>query len=146
MCDHTYYIHTAVGTYYYSSITDLARMEMSRLTWDGTAEPVPREQIPRRERGQGNIHFPCPADHVQDWQPCPVDDPYSCCMCDHTYIHTIGTYYYRQEYRRLSLSMEMSRLTRDGTAEPVSRDQILRRERGQGNIYFPRLADHVQHW
>ena len=31
----------------------------------------------------------------------------------------------------------MSRLTRDGTAEPVSRDQILRRERGQGNINFP---------
>ena len=28
-------------------------------------------------------------------------------------------------------SMEMSRLTRDGTAEPFSRDQILRRERGQ---------------
>ena len=35
----------------------------------------------------------------------------------------------------------MSRLTRDGTAEPVSRDQILRRERGQGNIHFPCLAD-----
>ena len=33
--------------------------------------------------------------------------------------------------------MEMSRLTRDGTAEPVSRDQILRRERGQGNFIFP---------
>ena len=32
--------------------------------------------------------------------------------------------------------MEMSRLTRDGTAEPVSRDQILRHERGQGNIQF----------
>ena len=30
--------------------------------------------------------------------------------------------------------MHMSRLTLDGTAEPVSRDQILRRERGQGNI------------
>ena len=30
----------------------------------------------------------------------------------------------------------MSRLTRDGTDEPVSRDQILRRERGQGNIIF----------
>ena len=28
----------------------------------------------------------------------------------------------------------MSRLTRDGTAEPVSRDEILRRKRGQGNI------------
>ena len=31
----------------------------------------------------------------------------------------------------------MSRLTRDGTAEPVSRDQILRHARGQGNIFFP---------
>ena len=51
-------------------------MEMSRLTRDGTAEPVSRDQILRRERGQGNIHFPCSADHVQDWQPYPVD-PYS---------------------------------------------------------------------
>ena len=33
--------------------------------------------------------------------------------------------------------MELSRLTRDGTAEPVSRDQILRHARGQGNIIFP---------
>ena len=32
----------------------------------------------------GNIHFPCSADHVQDWQPYPVD-LYSCYMCDHTY-------------------------------------------------------------
>ena len=31
----------------------------------------------------------------------------------------------------------MSRLTRDGTAEPVSRDQILRHARGQGDIFFP---------
>ena len=31
----------------------------------------------------------------------------------------------------------MNRLTRDGTAEPVSRDQILRHARGQGNIIFP---------
>ena len=31
----------------------------------------------------------------------------------------------------------MSRLTRDGTAEPVSRDQILRHARGQANIIFP---------
>ena len=30
----------------------------------------------------------------------------------------------------------MSRLTRDGTAEPVSRAQILRHARGQGNIIF----------
>ena len=40
----------------------------------------------------------------------------------------------------------MSRLMRDGTAEPVSRDQILRRERGQGKILiFPvLLTDHEQ--
>ena len=53
-------------------------MEMNRLARDGTAEPVSRDQILRRERGQGNIHFPCSADHVQDWQPYSVD-PYPCC-------------------------------------------------------------------
>ena len=62
-------------------------MEMSRLTRGGTAEPVSLDQILRRERGQGNFKFPFSADHVQDWQPYPVD-PYSCCMCDHTYIRT----------------------------------------------------------
>ena len=36
-----------------------------------------------------------------------------------------------------SFNTEMSRLTRDGTAEPVSRDQILRHARGQGNVHFP---------
>ena len=40
----------------------------------------------------------------------------------------------------------MSRLTRDETAEPVSRDQILRRVRGHRNIYSPCLADHEQDW
>ena len=59
---------------------------MSRLTRDGTVEPVSRDQILRRERGQGNIHFSCSADHVQDWQPYPVD-PYSRYMCDHTVSH-----------------------------------------------------------
>ena len=60
---------------------------MSRLTRDGTtAETVSRDQILRHERGQGNIIFSCSADHKQDWQPYPVD-PYSCYMCDHTYMH-----------------------------------------------------------
>ena len=40
----------------------------------------------------------------------------------------------------------MSRLSRDRTAEPVSRDQILRHLRGQGNIHFPYSADHEQDW
>ena len=69
---------------------------MSRLTRDGTAEPVSRDQILRRERGQGNIYFPCSDGHEQDCQPYPVD-LYSClALCDdyiyiqyiHTYIHT----------------------------------------------------------
>ena len=37
----------------------------------------------------------------------------------------------------------MTRLKRDGTAEPVSRDRFLRHEREQGNIFFL-FADHEQ--
>ena len=39
-------------------------------------EPVSRDRILRRERGQENIYFPCSADHEQDWKHYPVD-PYS---------------------------------------------------------------------
>ena len=63
---------------------------MSRLTRDGTAEPVSLDQILRHVRGQGNINFPCSADHKQDWQPYPVD-PYSAICDDHTYIHTYNS-------------------------------------------------------
>ena len=56
---------------------------MSRLTRDGTAEPVSRDQILRHVRGQGNIHFPCSARHEQDWQLHLVD-PYSAICNDHT--------------------------------------------------------------
>ena len=62
---------------------------MSRLTRHGTPEPVSRDHILRRERGQGNVHFSCLDDHEQDWQPHPVD-PHSCYMCDYTYIHMEG--------------------------------------------------------
>ena len=57
-------------------------------TRDGTAEPVARDQFVRHERGQGYIIFSCSADHVQDWQPYPVDT-YSCYMCNHTYKCTV---------------------------------------------------------
>ena len=67
-------------------------MGMSRLKRAGTAEPASRDQILRRERVQGNIHFPCSADHEQDWQPYPVD-PYSCYMCDHAYTFCTGFSY-----------------------------------------------------
>ena len=61
-------------------------METSRPARDGYAEPVSRDQILRRERGQGNMHFTYSADHKQGWQLYPVD-PYSRYVCDHTYIH-----------------------------------------------------------
>ena len=43
---------------------------------DGTVEPVSRDQKLRRGREQGNMIFPCSADHEQDWQAYTVD-PYS---------------------------------------------------------------------
>ena len=60
-------------------------MEMGRLTRDGTAEPVSRDQILSLERGQGNINFSCPADHKQDWQPYPVDPSLALCDLETTY-------------------------------------------------------------
>ena len=63
---------------------------MTRLTRDGTAEPVSRDQIPRREWGQLNIHFSCSADHEQDWQPYPVD-LYFAIRDDHTYRTLLWT-------------------------------------------------------
>ena len=71
---------------------------MSRLTRDGRTEPVSRDQILRRARGQGNIHFPCSADHEQDWQPYPVD-PYSAMCDDYTYI-IAGTFNMPTSYQQ----------------------------------------------
>ena len=72
---------------------------MSRLTRDGTAVPVSRDQILRHVRGQGDIIFPCSADHEQDCQPYPVD-PYSDIRDDHTYIHKYAQLKYINERRR----------------------------------------------
>ena len=59
---------------------------MSRLTRDGTAEPVSRDQILRRERGQGKKKKNCLADHEQDWQPYPVGPYPDESSADYTYI------------------------------------------------------------
>ena len=74
---------------------------MSRLTLDGTAKTVSQDQFLRHERGQGNSHFSCSADLEQDWQPYAVD-PYSCDMCDHTYIHK-HTHTYIHEHTECDL-------------------------------------------
>ena len=74
---------------------------MSRLTRDGTAEPVSRDQILRHAQGQGNINFPCSADHEQDWQPYPVD-PYSGICDDHRYIHTcVAIFVFKEKSERI---------------------------------------------
>ena len=87
-------------------------MEKSRLTRDGTAEPVSGDQILRHARGQGNVHFPCSADHEQDWQPYPVD-PYSAICDDYTYIHT-----YIHTPKRNILHISDSKCTVFDTPEP----------------------------
>ena len=63
----------------------------------GRLNPVSRGQILRRVRGQGDIHFPCSADHEQDWQPYPAD-PYSACD-DHSYRHTYCTRHARPNFQ-----------------------------------------------
>ena len=70
-------------------------MEMSKLTRDGTAEPVTRDQILRRERRQRIIHFPCSAaDHEQqDWQTCPVVRAIHTNIVLHTYAAVVTHIY-----------------------------------------------------
>ena len=60
----------------------------------GRDESVSQDQILRHAWGQGNIHFPCSADHEQGWRPYPVD-PYSAICDDHTYIHA---YYFQHAH------------------------------------------------
>ena len=50
-----------------------------------------RDQILRR--AQRNVHFPCPADHEQDWQSYRVD-PNSSKYNDHTCIQPIKKMFY----------------------------------------------------
>ena len=60
-----------------------------------------------------------------------------------------GRNHLRKKSTKFSLSMEISRLTRDKTAEPVSRDQIISQARtGTGKYSFSLInsTDHVQDW
>ena len=63
---------------------------MSRQTWDGTAEPISRDQILRREQGQKKKSFSLFSDdHEQDRQPYPVD-PYFAICNGHTFLRMRG--------------------------------------------------------
>ena len=77
---------------------------MSRLTRDGMAEPVSRDQILRHARGKVNIHFPCSADHEQDCQPYAVD-PYSAIGDDHVVrLPCIAIFFRPLDHRRTTFS------------------------------------------
>ena len=49
--------------------------------------PTSQERTRGQEKMQEKMHFSCSADHVQDWQPYPVD-PYCGKSSGRTYIHT----------------------------------------------------------
>ena len=116
---------------------------MSGLTRDGTAEPVSRNQILRHKRGQGNFHFSCSADHVQDWQPYPVDHTLAICVTIHTYCTILFYCDNNNEpwWRRLSkiqfLDVWTSRLAESmdqpGKVANPTRGQLKREE----NEHFP---------
>ena len=76
---------------------------LSRLTRDGTAEPVSRDQILSHIRGQGNTNFLCSADDEQDWQPYPAIHTLLYVMTIHTYItHGLQYCIYHKQKPRFS--------------------------------------------
>ena len=60
--------------------------EQADAEWSKLSRKTNREdQIIMCERGQGKKHFPCSADHVEDWKFYPVD-PYSAINDGHKYF------------------------------------------------------------
>ena len=83
---------------------------MSRLTTrDGIAEPVSRDQILRRERGQGNIHFPCSADHEQGGNLTRLILTLAIIWDDHTYYILHKHYIRVAELHSISLEYNVNR-------------------------------------
>ena len=109
---------------------------MSRLTRDGTAEPVSRDQILRHAQGQGNIHLiPCSADHEQVWQPYPVDPYYV--MTTHTILHmessldrlinSVDRSYFGSKLRQSRLRVIFNTYTPVRAAEGGQRNEVRSR-------------------
>ena len=65
-------------------------VELTRLTWDGMAEPVSFDQILRRPQKWGNIRFSCSADREHDWHPYPVGFYSSIIGDHHSVVNLLG--------------------------------------------------------
>ena len=74
--------------------------------------------------------FFCPADHVPDWQPRVLLG-----MVEARSVNVKKTTTTTKVNGSHHGDNPLLRPTRDGTAEPVSRDQILRHARGQGILF-----------
>ena len=82
-CDHG--LHFVTSTYHLK----IQSINQSRImTRDGTAEPVSRDQILRRERGQGSISFPCSANPSKIGSLTRLIHTLAICVTIHTSIHT----------------------------------------------------------
>ena len=82
---------------------------MSRLTRDGTAEPVSRDQIRRHARGQGNIIFPVQLTTSRIGNLTRLIHTLLYVMTVHTYIHTVkkgGSYGNKILYKNIDLTQD----------------------------------------
>ena len=103
---------------------------MSRLTRDGTAEPVSLDLILWRERGgTRKFLFSCSADQEQDWQPYPVDT--YCAISDDIYSVYIYIYRYGHHYVCMYGHTYSKSVDQPGKVANPARGQLNR-----GNEYY----------
>ena len=106
-------------------------MEMSKLTRDGTAEPVLQDQILRRKRGQRKNHFPCSAaDHEQDWQPCPVVRAIHTNINLYTHTAVVVVVVVDSHVQRILLATEETTVTQQVSHRPIKCQSRLLSQRG----------------
>ena len=122
------------------------RGRINRLARDGIVEPISQDQLLRRERGQGNIHFPCSAGHEQDWQPHLVDlhsaicDDHTCCCCccfSHSahWLPTRKKLLYTVANPARGLLNREKKKKKSGSAPPPPRALLVRRKKMTIHVY-----------
>ena len=88
---------------------------------------------PNSQARTGTVYFSCSADHEKNWQPYPVD-PYSCYLCDHTYMMWRG-YRLQREF-----VPQRTRVTVWGKSEREQEDYHLSRTTVQKSFRLGKLC------